>query len=71
MPPLLPDSVDAHNKFEDLSGIDAGAFSNPYDALIETCQEDIVRLLYLPDFGSLEYLRDLLYILQNFTKDLN
>jgi hypothetical protein len=42
MPAILPGSVDAHNKFEDLSGVDTRAFSNPYDALIETCQDDPV-----------------------------
>ena len=42
MPPILPGSVDALNKFEDLSGVDSKAFSNPYDALIEACQNDPV-----------------------------
>jgi hypothetical protein len=42
MPAILPGSVDARNKFEDLSGVDTRAFSNPYDALIEACQDDPV-----------------------------
>lgn len=42
MPAILPGSVDTRNKFEDLSGVDTRAFSNPYDALIEACQDDPV-----------------------------
>ncbi|KAH8602230.1 RNA ligase/cyclic nucleotide phosphodiesterase [Bisporella sp. PMI_857] len=40
MPPTLPGSVDASNKFEDLSGVDITLYKNPYDALIEACQND-------------------------------
>jgi len=42
MPPTLPGSVDATNKFEDLSGVDIRLYANPYDALIEACQDDPV-----------------------------
>lgn len=42
MPPGHPDSVDTRNKFEDLSGVDITAYTNPYDALIEACQNDPV-----------------------------
>jgi hypothetical protein len=47
MPPILPGSADASNNFEDLSGIDSTKFSNPYEALIEACQNDPVRLVNL------------------------
>ncbi|PQE33031.1 ureidoglycolate hydrolase protein [Rutstroemia sp. NJR-2017a WRK4] len=41
MPPTtLPGSVDSKNKFEDLSGVDTAAYENPYDALIEACNND-------------------------------
>ncbi|KAG0646916.1 hypothetical protein D0Z07_6198 [Hyphodiscus hymeniophilus] len=41
MPPTtLPGSADAKNKFEDLSGVDIAAYANPYDALIEACEDD-------------------------------
>ena len=42
MPPSLPGSADAKNKFEDLSGVHSATFSNPYDALIEACHNDPV-----------------------------
>jgi hypothetical protein len=43
MPPTtLPGSVDSKNKFEDLSGVDIAAYENPYDALIEACNNDPV-----------------------------
>jgi len=42
MPPTLPGSVDASNKFEDLSGVDITLYANPYDALIEACQDNSV-----------------------------
>lgn len=42
MPPPLPGSADASNKFEDLSGVDMGPYKNPYDALIEASQDDPV-----------------------------
>jgi hypothetical protein len=48
MPPTLPGSVDARNKFEDLSGVDTASYSNPYDALIEACQNDPVTTLFFP-----------------------
>ena len=37
-----PDSVDAKNKFEDLSGVDITKYENPFDALIEACDNDPV-----------------------------
>lgn len=40
MPPILPGSADAGNKFEDLSGIDTSLHRNPYDALIQACEND-------------------------------
>jgi hypothetical protein len=42
MPPALPGSADASNKFEDLSGVDIAAYENPYDALIDACHNDPV-----------------------------
>lgn len=42
MPQIHPLSSDAGNTFEDLSGVDSAAFSNPYDALIDACQDDPV-----------------------------
>ncbi|TVY29626.1 hypothetical protein LHYA1_G001029 [Lachnellula hyalina] len=39
-----PDSVDARNTFEDLSGVDIAAFANPYDALIQSSQNDPARI---------------------------
>jgi hypothetical protein len=39
-----PDSVDSKNKFEDLSGVDITKYENPYDALIETCEDDAVSV---------------------------
>jgi len=42
MPQIHPLSSDADNKFEDLSGVNSAAFSNPYDALIEACKNDPV-----------------------------
>jgi hypothetical protein len=42
MPQTHPLSSDAGNNFEDLSGINSSAFSNPYDALIEACGNDPV-----------------------------
>lgn len=47
-------TVDDLNKFEDLSGVDSTAYANPYDALIEACQDDPVRV-----FISLMLLRNL------------
>ncbi|KAJ5051515.1 uncharacterized protein L3040_001291 [Drepanopeziza brunnea f. sp. 'multigermtubi'] len=35
-----PESADSRNKFEDLSGIDNSAFANPYEALLEACNND-------------------------------
>ena len=43
MPAPPPESADTKNNFEDLSGIDATAYENPYDALIEASQGDPVR----------------------------
>lgn len=39
---IHPDSVDARNKFEDLSGVDIAAYTNPYNALLEACHNDPV-----------------------------
>ncbi|TVY73223.1 hypothetical protein LSUE1_G008142, partial [Lachnellula suecica] len=39
-----PESADARNEFEDLSGVDITAYGNPYDALIEACQDDPANL---------------------------
>ncbi|KAF4625079.1 hypothetical protein G7Y89_g13091 [Cudoniella acicularis] len=38
----LPEAkaADSRNKFEDLSGVDIATYENPYDALIEACQND-------------------------------
>jgi hypothetical protein len=38
----LPPTADSQNKFEDLSGVDIAAYANPYDALIEACDNDPV-----------------------------
>ncbi|CZR59861.1 uncharacterized protein PAC_09755 [Phialocephala subalpina] len=38
------ESADSRNKFEDLSGVSSAAFANPYDALIEACQNDPAKL---------------------------
>ncbi|KAG9239647.1 RNA ligase/cyclic nucleotide phosphodiesterase [Amylocarpus encephaloides] len=35
-----PESADARNHFEDLSGVDIASYKNPYDALIEACEND-------------------------------
>lgn len=43
MSPLV--SADSQNKFEDLSGVDSSAHANPYDALIEACNDDPVGAL--------------------------
>jgi hypothetical protein len=40
------DPVTAKNKFDDLSGIDITKHENPYDALIEACENDTVRLTH-------------------------
>lgn len=46
MPPrTLLGSADSKNKFEDLSGVNIAAYSNPYDALIEACGDDPVETL--------------------------
>ena len=38
----LPALADSMNKFEDLSGVNIAAYANPYDALIEACNNDPV-----------------------------
>jgi hypothetical protein len=38
----LPELADTRNKFEDLSGVDSAAYANPYDALIEACEDSPV-----------------------------
>jgi hypothetical protein len=45
MPAPLPESIDCNNNFEDLSGIDAAAYENPYEALIDASQGETVSLL--------------------------
>jgi hypothetical protein len=42
--PLL-ESTDSKNNFEDLSGIDATAYENPYEALVDASQGETVSLL--------------------------
>ena len=56
MPPTtLPGSADSKNKFEDLSGVDIAAYANPYDALIEACEDDPVIIhLFVPQLLSTE-----------------
>jgi hypothetical protein len=39
----LPATADSRNKFEDLSGVDTSAYLNPYDALIDACENDPVE----------------------------
>ncbi|TVY46612.1 hypothetical protein LOCC1_G001830 [Lachnellula occidentalis] len=39
-----PDSADVRNTFEDLSGVDIAAFANPYDALIQSSQNDPAKI---------------------------
>jgi hypothetical protein len=57
MPPhTLPGSADSKNKFEDLSGVNIAAYSNPYDALIEACGDDPVETLFLCTTSSFNYL---------------
>src|SRR6187402_254503 len=36
------ETADSRNKFEDLSGVDITAYANPYDALIDACENDPV-----------------------------
>ncbi|KFY59124.1 hypothetical protein V497_04508 [Pseudogymnoascus sp. VKM F-4516 (FW-969)] len=40
MASVVLESADAKNSFVDLSGVDSSTFSNPYDALIEACNDD-------------------------------
>lgn len=42
MAPQILETADSRNKFEDLSGVDITAYANPYDALIEACNDDPV-----------------------------
>jgi len=42
MAPSLSELADSRNKFEDLSGVDTAAYANPYDALIEACEDNPV-----------------------------
>jgi len=39
----LPESADARNNFEDLSGVSSAAHANPYDALLEASGNDPVE----------------------------
>lgn len=43
MASALLESAEAKNSFVDLSGVDISTFLNPYDALIEACNDDTVR----------------------------
>ena len=43
MAPTLLELADSQNKFEDLSGVNSSAYSNPYDALIEACEDNPVK----------------------------
>jgi hypothetical protein len=43
MAPPLIELADSQNKFEDLSGVNSSAYSNPYDALIEACEDNSVK----------------------------
>jgi hypothetical protein len=46
MPPRdISGTTETQNKFEDLSGVNTSAYENPYDALIEACENDSVILL--------------------------
>tara|TARA_R110002060_G_scaffold59545_3_gene69383 strand:- start:131 stop:484 length:354 start_codon:yes stop_codon:yes gene_type:complete len=42
MAPQVLETADSRNKFEDLSGVDISAYANPYDALLEACNDDAV-----------------------------
>lgn len=55
MPPTVQESADSKNSFVDLSGVDSSAFSNPYDALIEACNDEPVgqTSLTVPTFYSI------------------
>ncbi|TVY21477.1 hypothetical protein LARI1_G000606 [Lachnellula arida] len=39
-----PDSADVRNTFEDLSGVNIAAYANPYDALIQSSQNDPAKI---------------------------
>lgn len=61
-PRLHADSSDAKNTFGDLSGTYSAAFSNPFKALIEACQDDSVRLRPIPFY---QYIQDLSVIVND------
>lgn len=42
MAPQLLELADSRNKYEDLSGINSSSYANPYDALIEACEDNPV-----------------------------
>jgi len=42
MIPLMPGSAESRIQYEDHSGVDMAAYANPYDALIEACENDPV-----------------------------
>ncbi|KAH6722534.1 RNA ligase/cyclic nucleotide phosphodiesterase [Leptodontidium sp. MPI-SDFR-AT-0119] len=44
MAPQVLESADSRNKFEDLSGVDISAYANPYDALLEACNNEAAQL---------------------------
>ncbi|CZS98576.1 uncharacterized protein RCO7_04114 [Rhynchosporium graminicola] len=44
MPPQILETADSRNNFEDLSGVDISAYANPYDALLEACDNDAATL---------------------------
>lgn len=41
-PPM--ETADSRNNFEDLSGVNSAAYENPYDALIEACEDNPVKI---------------------------
>lgn len=48
MAPQVLETADSRNKFEDLSGVDISAYANPYDALLEACNNEAVSGFFLP-----------------------
>jgi hypothetical protein len=50
-------TADSRNKFEDLSGVDIAAYANPYDALIEACEDNSVSFVLLNYFSSHQIFR--------------
>lgn len=42
MAPQVLELADQRNKYEDLSGVNSSSYANPYDALIEACEDNPV-----------------------------